>query len=393
MARRLAAKGHDVQVIAADRKSQHDEREQVEGLTIHWIPVPYAQSMPYKDRIKSFVTFAVKASLIARRLQGDIALATSTPLTVAIPGIAATIFRRQSLVFEVRDLWPDAPIVMGALSNKLVQKLAFALEKFTYRYSGHIVALSPDMKKGIVSKGIAEEKVTIIPNASDIDLFENQEENGRNFRKNQDWLGDRKLVLYCGTLGRVNDVSYIARLASSVGQLDPSIRFLVVGEGSDETQVRDAAKSLGVFEKNFFMMGQVPKPEVPAFFAAADLSISTVAPKPLLSANSANKVFDTFASGTPLAVNHGGWLADLIKETNSGLVLDPFDTEQAAKELVEFLHSDSRKQTAAENSKQLAITNFDRDKLAEKLNRVLKKTYDKTRIGDSSFPFKKKAKN
>lgn len=376
MARRIAAKGHEVHIVTSTDEVNLKTPECIENFTVHWLPVAYSQTMSNGERVKAFTLFALRSSAIARRLKGDVVFATSTPLTVMIPGILATIFRKSPMVFEVRDLWPDVPIALGALSHPLPRFVAKAMEMIAYRYSKQIVALSPDMKSGIVGKGIASEKVTVIPNASDNDLFEVEAVKGQEFRNQLHWLGDRKLVLYCGTLGKVNDVSYIAKLAAEIRKEDDSIRFLIVGSGNDEDRVRETAISLGVYEKNFFMMPPVPKSEVPAILSAADFSMSTVAPIPELYANSANKVFDTFASGTPLAINHKGWLADLLEEHQAGVVLDPDDVRAAADLFLKVLKDPERLNLFEKNSKGLAKNHFDRQRLAEQLIEVLEEAAD-----------------
>ena len=373
MAKRLATRGHEVHMVTSSMDRSSRDTEIVNNFTVHWIPVPYGQKMSYRKRLKAFATFAIKSSVIARKLKGDVVFATSTPLTVAIPGIFASAFRKSPLIFEVRDLWPDVPIALGALNNRFTQLVARILEKITYSYASHIVALSPDMKAGIVGKGINENKVSVIPNASDNDLFQASLKECQQVREKYTWLGDRKLVLYCGTLGLVNDVSYIAKLAAEVKKADPQIRFMVIGRGNDEERVCAEAKALGVYEKNFFLLPPVPKVEVPAILAAADLSMSTVAPIPELFANSANKVFDSFASGTPLAINHGGWLAHLIETEEAGLVLSMSDITAAAEDLIDFFNSPEKIKLASKNSKRLAFEKFDRQLLAEKLAVVLER--------------------
>lgn len=397
MARRLADRGHDVHIVTSSRQDNRSGPEVVGNFTVHWHPVPYSQHMSYTQRLKAFFAFAARSAKTARALHGDVVFATSTPLTIAIPGIIATAFRRRPLVFEVRDLWPDVPIAMGALDNKLAQFVALVLEKATYRYSSHIVALSPDMKDAITRKNIPSDKVTVIPNASDNELFETSTETRRTFRDKCEWLQDRKLVLYCGSLGRVNDVSYIVRLAAATWELDKSIRFLVVGKGNDEERVRDTAKTLGVYERNFFMMNPVPKTKVPAIFAAADISMSTVADVPILSANSANKVFDTFASGTPLVINHGGWLAELLHETRAGLVLKSSNMQEVAAQVVAFLNSPQEIKAASRASRDLATGQFARQELADQLGEILEKAHMSTisfwRRGRALFSSKRNGKH
>jgi glycosyltransferase involved in cell wall biosynthesis len=169
----------------------------------------------------------------------------------------------------------------------------------------------------------------------------------------------------------VNGVDYLARLAAAVRKHDTEIRFLVVGFGCEEHKVRSVAEESGVLGRNFFLQPPLPKNEIPAVLSAADLATSTVIDDRHLWQNSANKVFDALAAGRPVAVNHEGDFADMIRTTGCGLVLSPNDVESAARQLIEAIRDPqwcSRARTAAA---RLADQRFDRDKLAATLESVL----------------------
>lgn len=129
-------------------------------------------ALGYGQRMVAFLLFAL-ASVIAvlRVARPDVVFATSTPLTIGIPGIIASRWHRVPLVFEVRDLWPEAPLQMGALRHPALILAARWLERTIYRHSRHIIALSPGMRQGILDTGVPPEKVSVIPNAADLDLF------------------------------------------------------------------------------------------------------------------------------------------------------------------------------------------------------------------------------
>ncbi|MBB5749577.1 glycosyltransferase family 4 protein [Micrococcus sp. TA1] len=371
MARRLAVRGHDVHVVSSSSTVDEAFTEQLDGFSVHWLPVPYDNTMGIGERLKSFVEFALRSSVTGRMLRGDVVFATSTPLTIAIPGIASTLLRRSPLVFEVRDLWPAVPIAMGALGAPWMRALAHGLEKIAYTASTHVVALSPDMKDGIVATGVPAEKVTIIPNASDNELFAGREEEGQAWRARHDWLGDRPMVFYGGTIGKVNDVGYLVRLAARLRSTHPEVRIVVVGTGNEEQAVRAEALRLGVEGENVFFLPPVPKFEVLAIFAAADVSVSTVDDIPVLAANSANKVFDSFAAGTPVVINHEGWLADLLRASGAGLVLSPQDLDGSAQRLGDYVTDREALRSGGRAARRLAVEQFDRQMLADRLAEVL----------------------
>ncbi|MDQ1655408.1 MAG: hypothetical protein QOD41_491 [Cryptosporangiaceae bacterium] len=386
MARRLAARGHQVDVITTERSPRRRRlawRMTVEdGVRVHWFPVPYSNGMSYGRRIRSFAEFAGAAAVKAARLDADVVFATSTPLTVAIPGVFAAKARRVPFVFEVRDLWPEIPIDMGALRNPLARRIAEGLASFAYRNADEVIALSPGMAAGVQARTPAA-RTTVVPNASDLDLFGGSEAAGRQFRADQHWLGDRPLVVYTGTLGIANDAGYLVRLAAQVRDLDPEVRFLLVGDGAQFVPIRDLAARLGVLGHTLRMWRQVPKERIPGILAAATVATSVFLPLRSLEDNSANKFFDALAAGTPIALNYGGWQHDLIEATGAGLALDPDDLAIAAKILAGHLRDEDWLREAGEAARALAIGEFDRDLLFARFESVLERAAARHRVRTS----------
>jgi len=383
MARRLVASGHDVDMVTSTRTSSEGgfrgwRQTEEAGIRVHWLYVHYSNAMSYAERIRAFLKFAGMSALKAASLEGDVVFATSTPLTIALPAIYAARRQKIPMVFEVRDLWPELPIAVGALRGRILIAAARWLERFAYRNSAHIVALSPGMKDGIVRTGYPEDRVRVIPNSADLELFDVPATAGQAFRDQFDWLQDRPLVVYTGALGLINGVGYLARLAAAVERLAPQVRFLVLGEGKEEQTVRNIAKKMGVLGRNFFMLPPIPKVEMPKVLSAANLATSLFIDLPEMWANSANKFFDALASGTPVAINYRGWQADLIKQTGAGIVLDAQDIEAAANRIVQALRDQTWLERAGAAARKLAEERFSRDLLAGQLETVLQKAITPT---------------
>jgi glycosyltransferase involved in cell wall biosynthesis len=285
------------------------------------------------------------------------------------------------MVFEVRDLWPDVPIAMGGLRNPLLRRAARALERTAYRNATRVIALSPEMRDGVVRAGFPEEATSLVPNASDVELFRRPgvQEEGERFRRETPWLGDRPLVLYPGTLGRANGLAAMVEIAAATRRLDPEIRFLIVGTGAEEEQIRTLAGRLGVLDRTLFMLPPLPKREMPSLFAAASMATSFLADTPELSWNSANKVFDGFAAGRPVATNLGGSIGDLLRETGAGLVLAR-DPQVAARQLVDFFADPTAVARASAVSAGLADEVFGRDLLFEDFERTIADAHREGRV-------------
>lgn len=373
--RRLVQRGHEVHMITTDSYATRPGRRwrvtEEDGLVVHWLPVPYSNNMSYARRILSFAQFATVAGFRAARVDPDVVLASSTPLTIALPGLVASRIRGTRFVFEVRDLWPEVPIAMGVLKDPVARYLATRLAEATYCRSDQVIALSPGMAAGVARHGYPADRIAVVPNAADLDLFAPRPAEVSAFRRERHWLGDRPLVVYTGTFGTVNGVDYLVRLAAEVRRLDPEIRFLLVGRGAHYEPVRALARDLGVLDETVFLSPAVPRSQLPVILGAASVSTSVVIPVRELEDNSANKFFDALAAGRPIAVNHGGWQADLIAQTGVGLLLDPDDVAAAARLLAGRLSDRDWLATAGAAALALARERFARDTLFDRFERAV----------------------
>jgi len=377
MARRLVAAGHEVHMVTSWREPDSPRKRgwsktKENGIHVHWLPVPYSNSMRSRQRLKAFFTFAFRAAPKAAALKGDVVFATSTPLTIAIPGVYAARRNRIPMVFEVRDLWPELPIAMDVLNNRLTIAAATWLEHFAYRNAAQVIALSPGMRDGVVRKGYPREHVHVIPNSADLELFDVPPGVGQEFRAQHRWLGEHPLILYAGALGQINGVDYLVRVASSMKRIAPDVRFLILGEGAEAGKIRSLAAELGVLDKSLFLWSRIPKADMPGVLSAATVATSLFIDLPAMRANSANKFFDALAAGRPIAINYGGWQADLIQEHSCGLLLDPNDPQTAAEKLASSVRDRGWLERAGRNARTLAEERFSRDKLAHELQCVLR---------------------
>jgi glycosyltransferase involved in cell wall biosynthesis len=376
IARRLVARGHEVHMVTTDRDATPGGRQgwsttEVAGIQVHALPVPYSNRMSYARRIGAFMQFAIQAAREASRIGGDLVYATSTPLTIAIPAVRAARAHRIPMVFEVRDLWPQIPVAVGALRNPVLIAMARRLERYAYRNAAHVIALSDGMRDGVVATGHPASRVTVIPNACDREMFDVGDEPGREIRARYEWLGNRPMVVYTGTMGLINGVGYMARIAAAAAAIDPDVRFVVVGDGREAEQVRSEAVTLGILDRNFFLVPPAAKASMPAWLSAATIATSFVIDKPALWANSANKFFDALAAARPIAINYGGWQANEINESGIGLVLDRQRPEVAAAHLVRAVRDDAWLRTARESARRLATERYDRDRLTARLEDVM----------------------
>ena len=380
MARRMVAAGHQVHMITSYREGDSQQAGWFEtmeaGIHVHWYPVPYSNHMSFGQRIKAFLSFALAARGKCVELDGDVIFATSTPLTIALPAVPAARKKRIPMVFEVRDLWPEMPIAVGALNNPVLRFVARKLEHWAYRNAEAVVALSPGMKEGVVRTGYSAERVAIIPNSSDNSEFQYNSAAAVHFRAERDWLGDKPLLVYTGAFGPTNGVGYMVGLAKELKALNSDIRILLVGDGAERDMIISEADKLGVLGVNLFVEDKLPKRRIPALLSAATMATALFVDLPEMRPNSANKFFDALASGTPIMLNYGGWMHELVGQHGCGLAMWPKAVADVAVELDKKMHDGAWLAKAGVAARQLAEDCFARDDLARQLMSVLEATVD-----------------
>lgn len=377
-ARRWVRAGHRVTVLtsvaqltdadlAGARAGRFISRLEIDGIRVIAVRVRYRQAMGFAARLAAFVAFMLAGCWFAVFLpRVDVIYATSTPLTVGVPALAARLLRRRPYVFEVRDVWPEVPIAMGILRNPLAVRAATWLERTIYRWASAIVPLSPGMAESVRKSAPPNVEIVTISNACDTELFR-PELNGRDTRRSFGWE-DRFVCVHTGAMGRANGLDTILRAAQHFRD-DPQILFAVIGEGKEKARLLAERERLGL--TGLQIGDAVPKAQMPQVLAAADVGLATCAPVPVLEHNSANKFFDYLAAGKPVLLNYSGWQREILETVDAGMGCRMGDDEEFFRKIAELKADAQRRKRMGENARRLAEQRFNRDKLAQKALEVV----------------------
>ncbi|MBD5215767.1 MAG: glycosyltransferase family 4 protein [Bacteroidales bacterium] len=371
ISKELVARGHQVIMITSTNKNHPDEEVvNIEGIEVHYLKNDYNNFMSKFEKVKSFVRFVRKSIKEAKKVDdADILFATSTPLTVG--AVALSLKRRKKLkyVFEVRDLWPEFPIQIGAIRNPLVIKLLRAFEKNIYKNAEHIVALSPGMKDGVVSTGIPEGKVSMVPNMSKPEEFFPHEPDKSIASKFKINTSDFNIIHF-GSMGVANGLDYIietAKLCEAQGLSD--VKFIFMGDGATLPLLKEKVEKYGLSNVKF--LGNHKMSVVIEVVNLCDLSVTSFKNLPILATNSPNKLFDSLSAGKPIVVNSPGWTKDLVENENCGFYVNPDNPQDFVDKIK--LYKDNKQKLAewGTNSRKLSETKFNRSLLAKQVADII----------------------
>lgn len=382
-ARALVEAGHEVTVLTSashlpeEYRSRFVSRGEIDGIDVRAVRVGYSNYMGHLRRIASFAAFMLASTWVALRVpRPDVVFASSTPITVALPGLAVSHLKGVPFVFEVQDLWPEAAIQMGAIKRHgLIATLAKRLERAAYRRAVAIVPVSPGMAEGVVAEGTPHAKIHMIPNFSDLERFSPGRKDSAISRRYG--LAGMFVVGYTGAIGPSNavheQVPEAARTLKERGRND--IVFAIAGDGKSLPDLERGTDGLD----NVKLLGRIPKTEVPALTRTADVLMALFGDKPILATNSPNKFFDALASGRPVIVNQPGWTRELVEDAGAGVYV-PVGDGVALADAIEAL-ADNPKRTKAMGvaARALAEEAFGRDAQAARIVTLLEEVAGRCR--------------
>lgn len=371
MAQKLLKRGHMVTMVCGETaklnlqstKTRHISRGMIDGIDVIQIALPYSNKDGIAKRALTFLKFAYRGIQIALREDYDLLFATSTPLTAGIPGIFSKWVKKRKFVFEVRDLWPELPKALGMKNPFLLGGMSL-LEWLSYRKADACIGLSPGICEGIAKRSQENKRIKLIPNGCDLDIFQpgNREDLKLPGIKPTDTV-----AVFTGAHGIANGLHAVLNAASELKKMNrEDIVLVFIGDGKMKPELMARAQKEGINNCRFF--DPVPKTQLNKIVASADIGMMILANVPAFYyGTSPNKFFDYISSGLPVLNNYPGWLADLIKQNNCGIVVEPNNPKAFAEGLIYLADNPDKRNEFGINARKMAEESFSRDDLSEQL--------------------------
>ncbi len=356
--------GHDVTVVSSiysksDLKTEKFIENQIfDGIKVKVVNIKIDNKQPILKRIFTFITYSLISSWYAITLKSDIVIASSGPITVGLPGLIAKFFSRRKLVFETRDLWPEVPIEVGVIKNKLIKKLAYAFEKIIYRNSDLVVGLSPGMRD-YVKENFVHPNVISVTNSANLKLFNMK----RTFPNSKKLKEKDFYVIYTGNIGDINNSFWLVNAARILKKkFRDDIKIVLIGDGQQKDEILDVINKENL--KTLIHFGLMPKEDLIPYIQNAKASLVPLKTTPVLDTSSPNKFFESLAAGVPVIQTTNGWIKEYLEINNVGFTIDGSNPDDLASLLIR-LKDQENIDDMKKNAKNMATRDFDQLKLAK----------------------------
>jgi colanic acid biosynthesis glycosyl transferase WcaI len=339
----LAALGHELHVVTAlpwyrehriesgwDGRWVRRERTEWGSVTrVH--PFPGTDKRNLLRRALGFVGFSALSGLTSLRGgRVDAVIAMSPPLTMGLTGWVTHLVRRGPLVFNIQDVFPDAAVETGAITNRHVISVARWLERVSYHRAAAVTVLSDDLRDNVAAKvsPSRRNRVHVIPNFVDTEFIQPADRH-TEFRRELG-IGDEPVVLYAGNVG----FSQSLELVLAAAQRFPHATFVVNGDGAARASLQAEAASL----PNVRFSGYQPKERVPEVLATGDIHLVPLK-QGLGRVSVPSKTYSILAAGRPVlaAIDPGTEVPRMLAASGGGVAVPPDDVEAFCTALADLL--------------------------------------------------------
>ena len=374
--KRWAAQGHEVTVITCApsvpngivyegyRNRLWPQRETIDGIHVLRTWTYVAANAGAGKRIANFLSYMISAVLtflfFCRR--PNVIVATSPQFFCGWAGIFASWLKWCPMILEIRDIWPESIITVGAMKPGLATRLLEWAEKLMYRGANFIVAVGRGYRDNILTKAPVENRISVVTNGVDLELFTPQQADPSFLREHG--LEQRFVCSYVGTIGMAHGLDIVVRAAKHLREKGrEDIAFCIVGDGAtrerlqqqiDDAQVNDLVR----------LTGRLPKADMPTVLASSNCLLVHLKKTDLFQTVIPSKIFEAMAMERPLIMGVQGESAEIVRESKSGLEIESDNAQQLADAVMRLCDDQSLYESLCEAGRDFVTAHYSRDMLA-----------------------------
>lgn len=388
LARHWSEAGHEVSVLTGFPNHPtgvvpEEWRGRLRQLTYHekfgkadvfrtWLwPLPNRKA---HERMRNYASFCISAALRGLTLpRPDVIIASSPQLLVGVSGWWLSFTRDVPLVFEVRDLWPESLVAVGASGeNSVLNRLLGAIAGFLYQHADRVVVVTPAFRKQLVECWqVPDEKIDVVENGVETELFCPASAAGNEEVRRALGAEEQFLVCYIGTIGNAHGLETLLDAAAQLKQRNAAVRFLLIGEGAEKARIKALAENQGL--NNILFLDQQPRQEIPAYISASDACLVLLKKTDVFKTVIPTKMLEFMSCARPVILGVEGQARQILQEAGAGLCIEPENSNDLAQAIEQLAADRTLSQLLGQKGREYIVARFSRRSTAEKYISVLQK--------------------
>jgi len=380
MARRWVSKGHQVTVLTCAPNVPHGKvyagyrnwprsKETMDGIEVVRIWTFLAANKGKTRRIINYVSYLTSAVFFGLFLKRpDVLIATSPQLFCGLSGAILKRLRGVPFVLEIRDLWPEAIVALGAMRESRTIRLLERCERWMYAQGDHLVAVGNGYRQGLRDRDVAASRISVITNGIDVARQTPRPPDQALLAKYG--LRGKFVVGVLGTVGMAAGLEVVLEAAALLRERgDDEIAFLIVGDGAERERLQEMSEQQGL--TNVVFTGRRSKGEMPEYVASVDACLVHLRSVPLFATVLPSKMFEAAAMAKPMIVGVPGEAAALLTASGGGVEIESENAEQLVAVARQWADDPQVAVALGERGRRYMIEHFDLDALAKEYEHLL----------------------
>ncbi len=372
------AAGHDVTVVTCapnhpqgivyqGYRNRLFQRERRDGINVIRLWTYVTANEGVLKRTLNYLSYMVSVIIAIPWLpKSDVVISTSPQFFNGLAGYVVSRIKRTPWALEIRDLWPESILTVGAIRNKMIIRLLSFLESFAYRKADRIVAVTDAFKVYMVNKGIPPEKIEVIKNGVDLKFFRSASQDDELAA--QIGAQGKFVVSYVGTLGMAHHLETVLEAAKRLeGQKD--ILFVMAGDGAERKKLLSQAERMAL--RNVTILGQVPKEKMPALWSLTNISLVLLKKSNLFRTVIPSKIFESMAMKKAVVLGVEGESREIIQQARAGIWFEPENSDELVTGILRLYNAPDLCMELGNNGRRYVEQYFDRSTLAKRFERLM----------------------
>ncbi|TXH36605.1 MAG: glycosyltransferase WbuB [Rhodospirillaceae bacterium] len=369
---------HPRGVIFPGYRNRLWQRDRIDGIDVVRVWTFATANEGFLLRTLNYVVFmlmSIAASCFVKR--PDVVISTSPQFFAGLAGYVASRLRRARWILEIRDLWPESILAVGAIKSKAIIGLLEWLERFAYRKADQIVVVTESFVQHVANHGGKPDRIAVITNGVDLSTFQRRD-------RDTAWAGelglnDKFVAAYVGTHGMAHGLKTILE-AAEILRDRADIAILMVGDGAAKAGLKEERDKRGL--DNVVMLDEMPKEKMAQIWSISDASLVLLRNLPLFSTVIPSKIFESMAMERPIILGVVGESARIIEAAQSGILITPESAEELSAAIRRLADDRDHVSALGRNGADYVRTHYDRDKLAATFLDIIRRVAQSTTAND-----------
>lgn len=339
-------------------KNKWKQEEMIDGIRVIRVWSYITANEGFIKRVLDYISYSITAFLAGLWIKTDVIVATSPQFFTALSGRWLGFFKRKPWIMEVRDIWPESIVAVGAMKKNKVIVFFEWLEKRLYKNASRIVVVTDAFKENIIKKGVDPTKISVHKNGANLELYVPQKKDQAILEELN--LQDKTIFAYIGTHGMAHGLDFILRSIVPIQETNPNLHFIFLGDGAERNNLLELKEKLHL--RNVTFLPSVAKKEVVRYLSIMDVALVNLRKSDTFLTVIPSKIFESAAMHKPILLGLQGETKGIIEAHNAGLCFEPENTTSFQEQLLEIIETENYTRLQ-EGCKQLAIA-FDRKRIA-----------------------------